>query len=448
MIRELQKIGVIPLAIEQPLDLSIPENKMMLAFYLTAPEIENDRRSMNVINGMRRAMKEGRWMSAAPKGYSNKRDENNRPIIVPNDDAKYIQKAFTELANGVKPADHIRRELNKGGLDCGRNNFNKMIKNPVYCGKIRIKARGAEEEMIAEGIHEPIVSEDLYYLVQNVLNGRAKKMKHPKVHKVNDTFPLRGYLECPRCGSKLTASSSKGNGGRYAYYHCSHVCKERVKADDLNNSILKLLQVYTFRSEIKDLFKKVVLNSINGSFKDANTRLQQIVTEIDKTQNRLESLQDKYIDNEIKMDEYNKLKAKYLANIDRLTKDKTEMNIMTNDISAQLEFCMDIMENLSGFYEKADTEGKQRIIGSIFTGNLIYSENKVRTTKVNEVVSLLINTSEAFEKMKKGQPHKKMKLSSMVVRRGIEPHLLSPLYQCFTKCPDKEVSNFTSFHIF
>jgi len=71
------------------------------------------------------------------------------------------------------------------------------------------------------------------------------------------------------------------------------------------------------------------------------------------------------------------LKAKYLANIDRLTQDKADMNTMTNDIIAQLEFCMDIMENLSGFYEKADTEGKQRIINSIFTGNLIYSEEKV-----------------------------------------------------------------------
>ena len=62
--------------------------------------------------------------------------------------------------------------------------------------------------------------------------------------------------------------------------------------------------------------------------------------------------------------------------------------------------------------------GKQRIIGSIFKGNLIYSGKKVRTTKVNEVVSLLINTSKAFEKNKKGQPNIKLKLSPMVNLRG------------------------------
>ena len=60
MINTLRRVGVEPQAIEQPLDLSIPENKMMLAFYLAAPEVENDRRALNTFHGMRRARKEGR----------------------------------------------------------------------------------------------------------------------------------------------------------------------------------------------------------------------------------------------------------------------------------------------------------------------------------------------------------------------------------------------------
>lgn len=48
MINMLRKLGVEPQAIEQPLDLAVPENKLMLAFYLAAPEVENDRRALNV----------------------------------------------------------------------------------------------------------------------------------------------------------------------------------------------------------------------------------------------------------------------------------------------------------------------------------------------------------------------------------------------------------------
>ena len=56
----------------------------MLAFYLAAPEVENDRRALNVIVGMRRAKKEGRWMATAPRGYDNRTDEFGRKYIAPN----------------------------------------------------------------------------------------------------------------------------------------------------------------------------------------------------------------------------------------------------------------------------------------------------------------------------------------------------------------------------
>lgn len=84
MISTLNKIGIEPQAVEQPLDLSIPENKIMLAFYLSAPEVENDRRALNTLVGMRRARKEGRWISSAPKGFDNKLDDRGKKVIVPN----------------------------------------------------------------------------------------------------------------------------------------------------------------------------------------------------------------------------------------------------------------------------------------------------------------------------------------------------------------------------
>ncbi len=85
MINILRKLGVEPQSIEQPMDLSVPENKMMLAFYLAAPEVENDRRALNVIHGMRRARKEGRYMGLAPIGYKNKTDEHNNKYIAPEE---------------------------------------------------------------------------------------------------------------------------------------------------------------------------------------------------------------------------------------------------------------------------------------------------------------------------------------------------------------------------
>ena len=97
MLSILKGIGIDVQAIEQPLDLSIPENKIMLAFYLAAPEVENDRRGINTKMGMRRCRKDGRWSGVAPKGYKNSRDGSNKPVIVPADDAHLVLQPLSYL---------------------------------------------------------------------------------------------------------------------------------------------------------------------------------------------------------------------------------------------------------------------------------------------------------------------------------------------------------------
>lgn len=115
MINTLNCYGVEPQAIEQPLDLGIPENKIMLAFYLAAPEVENDRRALNVIVGMRRAKKEGRWMAIAPKGYKNVRIDN-KPTIIQSDDAKYIKWIYEEINKRALAPDQVRKAVLKRPL--------------------------------------------------------------------------------------------------------------------------------------------------------------------------------------------------------------------------------------------------------------------------------------------------------------------------------------------
>jgi site-specific DNA recombinase len=92
----LKKLGVEAVAIEQKLDLEIPEQKLMLAIYLTTPEIDNDRRSLNIFHGIRKGKKQGRWLGACPRGYKNTRNELNRPVITPEGglQEKLVVRAF------------------------------------------------------------------------------------------------------------------------------------------------------------------------------------------------------------------------------------------------------------------------------------------------------------------------------------------------------------------
>lgn len=168
---------------------------MMLAIYLTAPEIENDRRALNIFYGMRRARKEGRWVSSAPIGYANKTTENGtKYVAVKEPHASILRWAFTEIGKGTYFVAEVYSEARKKGLGCSKNRFYVAIRNPVYCGKVLIPKFKEEDEKVVLGLHEPIISEALFYDVQNVLNGRKRAVK-TKIMSI-DELPLRGFLAC------------------------------------------------------------------------------------------------------------------------------------------------------------------------------------------------------------------------------------------------------------
>jgi site-specific DNA recombinase len=102
MIDILQALNIEPNAIDQYLDLKIPESRIMLAVYIAQAEADNLRRGLNVVVGMRRGKVEGRWMGKAPAGYINKiRNDKTKYIDIVEPEASHLKWAFETLAQGV-----------------------------------------------------------------------------------------------------------------------------------------------------------------------------------------------------------------------------------------------------------------------------------------------------------------------------------------------------------
>jgi site-specific DNA recombinase len=261
MISILRSYGTEPQAIEQPLDLSVPENKMMLAFYLAAPEVENDRRALNIFHGMRRARKEGRWISSAPAGYANKSYEDGRKYIaIKEPQASIMRWAFNEIATGKYAIEQVWKAAKAKGLGCCRNNFWKLIRNPVYCGQIMVPAYKDEPLHLVKSQHGPIITEALFERVQRVLDGRKRQQRTQRTVPVE--LSLRGFLKCPECTRMLSGSPSKGCRAWYYYYHCSAKCRVRFNAEIVNEALIAELKHYQAKPAYRALFKRIVADVI------------------------------------------------------------------------------------------------------------------------------------------------------------------------------------------
>ena len=76
------------------------------------------------------------------------------------------------MASEGIPQAQLLHEAEDLGLKLSRNGLSKMLRNPVYCGKILVPEEGDEPEVIIEGKHKGIVPESTFDRVQELLAGR------------------------------------------------------------------------------------------------------------------------------------------------------------------------------------------------------------------------------------------------------------------------------------
>ena len=424
MISQLNRLGVEPQAMEQPLDLAIPENKIMLAFYLAAPEVENDRRALNVLVGMRRARKEGRWMATAPKGYKNTRDALNNKIILPSDDAIYIKFIFEELANGIYNIEQVRKMAADKGFDCSKNNMWVLVRNPVYCGKIQVPAYKDEPSDIVNGMHPPIISEELFYKVQDILDGRKRNV--PMKNTAKDELPLRGFLVCKSCGEKLTGSASKGRtGNRYFYYHCKKGCGERFKAPEANRIFLNELLKFEFKPQVIDAYYKIMHEMFKSNGENKSQAIKSINTEINLNRERINKAQQMMLDGDLSSAEFRNIKAQFQPEIDRLSRKVIEVASLDANYKRYMDGGFSLLKHFASQYERANLDTKQKLIGSIFPEKLVFENNEYRTKNMMSVVYKICSKINAFGANKNGTDVDFSTQSHRVIPLGFEPRTLT-----------------------
>ena len=425
-IKDLKKMGVEPRSIEQPLDFEIPESKIMLAIYLAAPEVDNDRRALNIFHGIRRGKKEGRWLGACPRGYKNTRDTNNRPVITleGGGQEKLVRQAFTEYATGLHSIEELRHKLLKKGLKCERNSFWMLLRNKAYIGKVKIPAYKDEPEEWIAGAHQALVDDITFYKVQDILEGRRKNI--PTTFKtIRPEFPLRGHLQCPQCGKPLTASFSKGKMGvLYPYYHCTKGCKERQKAELVNDAFVKLLNTIKVKQNTLKLFSALVKEKIKKNNNTGKAEVDAINREILKQKQRITNARTLMLDAEITASEFKEIRIEIENKITQLTCELSNINAGMQNLDAKIDAVVELLKNLDSTYQQRDTATKQHIVSSIFPSKLIFDKNIVRTLEINRVLSLVCSIDKGFKGSKKRKHTEFGVLSCGVVPKGFEPPTL------------------------
>jgi site-specific DNA recombinase len=172
--------------------------------------------SEEVRTGMPEKAEEGIWRSRAPFGYRNVMSPYGKEVIEPRQDiAPLILQLFEWHGSGRYSLSHVTQMAHEAGLCQGgaarkrllKTTIHRLLRNPLHQGDICWDGR------TYPGMHEPIVSRELFARVQDVLMGKPGKHRRRR-----RDFAFAGLIVCRHYGGSVTAEIKKE---RHVYYHCT-----------------------------------------------------------------------------------------------------------------------------------------------------------------------------------------------------------------------------------
>ncbi len=388
VVGDLLKIGVEPNAIEEELNYNSSSWPVLLGAYIGIAQSDNIARSLATIDGIRATLKSGKCSNKAPRGYKNVRESKHRCYVVINEEAaKPIRTAFNELSKGVISANYARKRYCP---HIPESTFLDMLRNPFYMGKIRVPAYKDEPEELVQGQHEALISEEVFYKVQDVLDG--KKKSKPKLEKaINPDLFLRRVIVCPKCGHAFTGSRSKGNGGYYTYYNCCEDAKHmRVRAEEANEAFARYVSCLKPNEAVLRLYEAVLLDVQGGAKREIRSEIYALQKQLNDKRKQIEDAEDMMITDKGHSDRYTRILERYEKDAREL---ETRIELLETgnrgNIEPKLDYAISLINNLDKYIRDAPIEVKLKFIGSIFDGKIEFDGKSYRTNSYNKVLDLI-----------------------------------------------------------
>lgn len=353
---------------EIDLDTKDPSVFMRRAFSYLMANQELLRIRKRTRDGIRQAQRQGRYVNHAPYGYTNARDEHNRSILKVNDaQVEVVRMIFGAYLNGT-PLVHIYQLAKEKGFSRkGNSAIMKILGNCLYAGLVKVNGDRRHAVRYVPGLHQPIISEENFWRVQERLGKRCPIRTQPQ-----DRFPLRGIL-CCWCGQYMTAAFSKGKNRSYLYYWCTRHRSINLGGEKLHQQFEELLAAFRFSPDLA----KQIYERADVELKESTKSNEQLILvrtkQVLEIEKKLEKLEEKYIEENIDKDTYYKWKERYGNEISLLSTEISNRNHNGYKKKAQqLAHCLQAITDLKEICRIASPHKRQSLLRLVFKSKLTY----------------------------------------------------------------------------
>jgi site-specific DNA recombinase len=371
---ELYRAGVELVSAYEPQVDQTPAGKLAANIIGAFNQYYSDDLSVRMRDRCRAAVLAGRWPWSAPLGYRNV--ESKEANIVPDPETEpLILRAFKLMATGHYTRADVLRIITDAGLRTRKGNkltaqtFYETLSKKVYAGYVELD--GQEP---VRGLHRPIVSEELFARVQDVLSGR-KLASTPK-RKHNEAFPLKPFVHCEACGTPLTGGFARSKTGKlYPRYWCRKPGCRAVKLsrEALEAQFVELLGRLSPNPETVFEFPKIAARVWAAQQGDAEKNARKLTARLEEQRRLKSELLRAKLRGEVSQPDYEQANAEFAREIADLERQLREIGAVSTTADAFTRFCELSLADLAGLWQRASDGQRRRVQTLLFKTTLTYS---------------------------------------------------------------------------
>ena len=287
-----ERLGIRVVSVTQPLgeDHTDPSAFLAESIHEMFDEYYSVSLSFWTRSGLKEKARQGHLVGSLPWGYV--RNQTTKLAVPDPACSQLVREMFERYATGQESDRSIAAWLNAKGVRTargrafGKDTVREMLCNAAYAGYVsglRDKSRSIR------GLHEAIVSDELFERVQEVRSWRTRVVKPGPP---SDEYLLRKLLLCDRCGARMHGTHGSRPPARR--YMCStrrygDPCGEPiVKAEPLEEQLVDWIRDFRPDERLLDLLLHAVRDRVAEREEQPAERRAELVSQ-------LERLRDLYV---------------------------------------------------------------------------------------------------------------------------------------------------------
>ena len=267
------------------------------------------------------------------------------------------------------------------------------------------------------GVQEPLVSEELFDHVQNILAGN-----HSNYEQAEETprFPLKKFVFCAKDGHLMTGYTTKGK----EYYKCPvKGCRTNISADEVHQQYSRLLDRYKLSEALVPVFTKV----LDKKYREREDMKVEAISNLKKNLATLKTKQKtvtmRYATGEIDKAVFDEVHGDLSAEILVVENELHHFEKNISNLSKYISKSLEIASQLGSYWRKGDYKLCQKIQKLTFPSGIKWDgENRCfRTDGENAFLSKIALVEASAGDWTKKEQDKSCDLSCLVAEAGLEP---------------------------